>query len=76
MPLFNEDGYLIVSETMSCEHFEPVPGRLFCMKECWYCKWSEFDDDKEKSICRYLGNSENAPGRKSDGEDGKLCFAF
>ncbi len=63
MPHYDKDGFLIVSETANCEHFEPVPGRLFCMKECWYCKWSEFDreglvNELENGICRYPGNSE------------------
>ncbi len=58
MPEYDKDGFLIVSETYSCEHFEPVPGRLFCMKECWYCKWSDFhknlkSGNNDSSICRY-----------------------
>ncbi len=62
MALFDKDGFLIVSETYSCVHFEPVPGRLFCMKECWYCKWARFGgesgkDDLEKGICTYMGES-------------------
>ena len=61
MSSYDKDGYLIVNETYSCEHFEPVPGRSFCMKECWYCKWSGFFDmektaDPGVSICRYKGN--------------------
>ncbi len=61
MSLYDKDGFLIVSETHSCEHFEPVPGRLFCMRECWYCKWSRFGETKEeqeleKGICLYSGD--------------------
>ena len=58
MPSYDKEGFLIVNETHSCEHFEPVPGRLFCMQECWYCKWADFhlkdaEDGSENSICRY-----------------------
>ncbi|MCR4590954.1 MAG: hypothetical protein K5668_09050 [Lachnospiraceae bacterium] len=62
MPSYTDDGFLIVKEMHSCEHFEPVPGRLFCMKECWYCKWAGFQDDEtmngdESSVCKYPGNA-------------------
>lgn len=68
MPSFDKNGFLIVKETHSCEYYEPVPGRLFCMQECWYCKWSDFrfeggELSAGKSICRYPGNSEENHGK-------------
>lgn len=57
---FDDKGYQIVGEEDFCEHWEPGHGTLVPLKECWYCKWSDFrkegNDDETTSICRYAGN--------------------
>ena len=61
---FDDMGFLIVRENYCCEHYEPDDGALVPMRECWCCKWSQFDTEinelhnETKGICRYEGNRE------------------
>jgi len=55
---YNADGYPLIHECDSCNHFEPGREVLVPMKECWSCKWSDFREnaqDGEMSICKYPG---------------------
>ncbi len=70
--IFDKDGFIIVKETYSCHHFEPVPGQLLSMKECWYCKWADFHKEvnngkNELSVCRYV--SEEPESEPEDEEE-------
>ena len=61
--IFDKDGFIIVKETYSCEHFEPIPGQLLSMKECWHCKWADFHKEvsngkKDISVCRYISEEQ------------------
>jgi len=39
-----------------CEAFEQEPDRLFSNRECWYCKYGNFDifteHPTQKGVCR------------------------
>jgi hypothetical protein len=52
-----DDIYLVVREDDTCPHWECTGGEsLAPMRECWYCKYSDFRKDISKhrthSVCR------------------------
>jgi len=61
--------YPVVREDDTCPHWECTGGEsLAPMRECWYCKYSDFRKDMSEhrthSVCHYLMN-------RSDEEDEK-----
>ena len=58
------DTYLVVKETDTCPHWESAGNEsLSPMRECWYCKYSNFRKDFNKhrtlSVCQYSINQCN-----------------
>ena len=64
---YDENGYLIISETDSCPLWEKdtIPSAFACTKDCFYCRFTDFrteetiirareisKDTKLYSICR------------------------
>ena len=54
---YTPDGTIIVSEGDTCPHWERgEPAAVITMRECWFCKWSDFREDltthKKESFCR------------------------
>ena len=47
-PRYDEDGYLIISETDSCPLWEKdtIPSAFVCTKDCFYCAFSNFRQDE------------------------------
>ena len=45
---YDEDGYLIISETDSCSLWEKdtIPSAFVCTKDCFYCAFSNFRQDE------------------------------
>ena len=45
---YDEDGYLIISETDSCPLWEKdtIPSAFVCTKDCFYCAFSNFRQDE------------------------------
>lgn len=37
------DGRLEIGRSDFCDAFEQDPDRLFSSRECWYCKYGDFD---------------------------------
>ncbi len=62
-----DDTYPVVREDETCPHGECAGGEgLAPMRECWYCKYSDFRKDisehRTSSVCR-------CPMNRSDGEE-------
>lgn len=60
-PSHNNDNFFLIKDCYCCEHFEPQKNILVPMKECWYCKWSDFRKDvsaPKESICHYYDDNE------------------
>ncbi len=52
-----DDAYPLVRENDTCPHWECTAGEsLAPMRECWYCKYSDFRKDisehRTSSVCR------------------------
>lgn len=52
-----DDGYLIVAPEFSCRYFEQDEKCTSNIKECWYCRYSDFRKSSqimlENSVCRH-----------------------
>jgi len=53
-------GKLEVRQNDFCDVFKQDSDRLFCGKECWYCKYGDFgiftDHPTESGVCKYKNN--------------------
>ncbi len=51
-------GILEIARGDICDAFEQDEGRLFSVRECWYCKYGDFgiftEHPTQKGICRYI----------------------
>jgi hypothetical protein len=64
-----DDPYPVVREDDTCPHWECVAGEsLAPMRECWYCKYSDFRKDisehRTRSVCRCPINRSNEEEEK------------
>ena len=57
---YDEDGYLIISETDSCPLWEKdtIPSTFACTKDCFYCRYTDFRTDE------YIRRAEEMPRGK------------
>ena len=57
---YDENGYLIISETDSCPLWEKdaIPSAFACTKDCFYCRFTDFRT--EETIMRAQGTPQDA----------------
>lgn len=61
---YTPDGFLIVSESDCCPRWEAHREHsLWLCQECWFCKWSDFQEDltvqRHTSVCHNEENRKN-----------------
>jgi len=72
------DTYPVVRENDTCPHWEYIGGEsLAPMRECWYCKYSDFRKDVNKHLTRSVCRCPlNRSSERRDLSCVKISFGF
>ena len=59
-------GKVEIARNDFCDAFEQDDGRLFSVRECWYCKYGDFgiftEHPTENGVCRLESSANGKPG--------------